>query len=158
MGKNKARGTRATRAGNLASGTRKHFSSGAQSLTFGGGATTVTVDAAITNLNKIVSNRATTTAAQATARDAVKAERAETPALIAFMNAFEEFIRLNFEADTNALADFGLKPRKVRKTLTSEEKAAAAAKRKATREAHGAKAPAPAPAAQGGAATAQPKG
>jgi len=159
MGKNKsAKGTRATLAGQLAAGTRKHFSNGAQSLTFGGGATTVTVDAVVTNLTKIVTNRATTTAAQATARDTVKVEQAQAPALNAFMDAFEEFVRLNFEADTNALADFGLKPRKEPKTQTADEKAAAAAKRKATRKAHEAEASATAPAAPAGAAIAQPKG
>jgi hypothetical protein len=140
-------------------GTRKHFANGAQSLTFAGGATTVTVDATVTNLQKIVTNRAATTAAQATAGDTVKAERAQAPALNAFMDAFEEFVRLNFEADTNALADFGLKPRKAPRPQTAETKAAAAAKRTATRKAHEVQASATAPAAPpAGATSAQPKG
>jgi hypothetical protein len=53
------------------------------------------------------------------------------------MSALEAFIRLQFSADTAALADFGLPQRKQRATPTAEEKAVAVAKRMATREARG---------------------
>jgi hypothetical protein len=105
----------------------------------GGGATTVTVDAVCADLQKIIDNRAATTAAQATARDTVKAERAQTPALVQTMDEFEQAVRFMFGADTKALADFGLKPPKGRQPMTAEQKAVAAAKRKATRQARGTK-------------------
>jgi hypothetical protein len=83
--------------------------------------------------------RAATTAARATARDAVSAELAQAPALVAFMNAFEALVRVVFASDTAALADFGLAPRKVPAPKMAAEKAVAAAKRKATRAARGTK-------------------
>jgi hypothetical protein len=137
MGKNNGKGTRAARAGQLIAGARKHFPNGSQVLTFGGGATTVTVDAAVKELQTLIDNRTATTAARATARDKVQAERAQAPALVAFMNAFEELVRLLFGADTNALADFGLTPPKGRTPRTAEQKAVAAAKAEATRKARG---------------------
>jgi len=141
MGKNTGRGSRAVRAGQLAAGARKRFPNGSQSLTFGGGAITVTVDAVVAQLAKLIDLRAATTAARATARDKVQAEKAATPDLVAFMNAFEAFVRLSFGADTNALADFGLAPPKARATKTTEQLAVAAAKRSATRAARGTKGP-----------------
>jgi hypothetical protein len=141
MAKNNAKGTRATRAGQLIAGTRKHFPNGGDKLTFGGGATTVTVDAAIKELQTLIDLREATTAAQATAKGKVAAERAQTPALVAFMNAFEQFVRFTLGADTNALADFGLTPRKGQAPKTAVTKAVAAAKGKATREARGTKGP-----------------
>lgn len=57
------------------------------------------------------------------------------------MSAVIAFVRFNFGSDPEALADFGLKPPKARTPLTAEQKAAAAAKRKATREARGTKGP-----------------
>ncbi|MGH7293492.1 MAG: hypothetical protein ACRELB_01100 [Polyangiaceae bacterium] len=95
------------------------------------------MDAAVWELQQLIDNRAATTTARATARDKVQAEREATPNLVAFMNALEAFIRLQFSADTAALADFGLPPRKQRAPLTAEQKAVAAAKRKATRQARG---------------------
>lgn len=163
MSTNTGKGTRAVRAGQLIAGARKRFPNGGQTLTMGGGSTTVTVDAVCGDLQKIIDNRAATTAAQATARDTVKAERAQAPALVQTMDEFEQVVRFMFGADTKALADFGLKPRKERKPQTAEQKAAAAAKRKATRAAHGTQgakapaAPANAPAAApGGAEVGQP--
>jgi hypothetical protein len=180
------KGTRATRAGQLVAGARKHFANGGQVLSFAGGFANVTVDEAVAELQKLIDLRAATTLAQATVRDKVQAERGAMPALVAFMNAFEALIRLMFGADTASLADFGLKPRKRPGPKTATDKAVAAAKRKATRVARGtlgpkakkavhgnitadlvvtpvpspAKAPeAPAPApAPGGAATTPPKG
>jgi len=87
MGKNSGLGTRATRAGQLIAGLRKNFPNGAQSLTFGGGSTTVTVDTAVAQLQKLIDNRSATTAARAAARDKVQNEQAQMPALVAFMDA-----------------------------------------------------------------------
>jgi hypothetical protein len=137
MTTNKGKGTRATRAGQLIAGIRKRFPSGSQQLALGGAAGSVTADAAAAELQQLADNRSATIAAQATARDKVQAERAATPGLVAFMNAIEAFIRLTFSNDTAALADFGLPPRKQRAPQTAEQKAVAAAKRKATRAARG---------------------
>jgi hypothetical protein len=180
------KGTRATRAGQLIAGTRKHFANGGQALTFAGGFANVTVDSAVAELQKLIDLRAATTSARATARDKVQAEREAMPALVAFKNAFEALLRLMFGADTASLADFGLTPHKQQVPQTASDKAVAAAKRQATRSARGTKGPkakkavhgsitaelvvtpvpppakapeAPAPAAApGGAATAPPKG
>jgi len=141
MGKNDAKSTRAARAGSLIAGARKRFPNGGQTLTFGGGAVTVTVDAVVKELQTLIDNRAATTAAQAAARDKVKAEREQAPALVAFMKAFEDFVRFAFGADTAALADFGLPPRKERTPKKAVDKAVAAAKAEATREARGTKGP-----------------
>jgi hypothetical protein len=71
----------------------------------------------------------------------VAAERDAAPALSAFMNAFESLVRVMFGDDTTALADFGLQPHKRALPKTAAEKAVAAAKRLATREARGTKGP-----------------
>jgi hypothetical protein len=137
----KGKGTRATRAGQLIAGARKHFTNGSQVLTFAGALANVSVDAAVKELQELVDNRAATTAAQATAKDKVQAEAAAMPGLVAFMNAFETLIRVMFSADTASLADFGLQQRKQPAPQTAEQKAVAAAKREATREARGTKGP-----------------
>jgi hypothetical protein len=131
------KGTRATRAGQLIAGVRKRFPTGSDKLAVGGAVGSVTVDAAVGELQTLIDNRTATTNAQATARDTVQAEREATPKLVAFMSALEAFIRLQFSADTAALADFGLPQRKQRTPLTAVQKAVAVAKRKATREARG---------------------
>jgi hypothetical protein len=135
------KGTRATRAGQLVAGARKHFTSGGQVLGLAGALANVTVDQAVAELQELVGNRAATAAAQATARDRVEAEREAMPRLVAFMNAFETLVRVTFGADTTSLADFGLQPRKRRVPLTATAKAVSAAKNKATREARGTKGP-----------------
>ncbi len=131
--KAKGKGTRATSAGQLIAGIRKRFLQAPDSPA----PAFVTADAAVGELQQLLGNRAATTAAQATARDKVQAEGEAMPALVAFMNAIEAFIRLTFSNDTAALADFGLQPRKRPAPQTAEQKAVAAAKRKATREARG---------------------
>jgi hypothetical protein len=133
------KGTRAVRAGQLVAGARRHFTNGGQVLGLAGALANVTVDQAVAELNELVANRAATATAQATARDKVQAERDATPRLVAFMNAFETLVRVTFGADTTALADFGLQPRKRRAPRTATEKAVAAAKNRATREARGTK-------------------
>src|SRR5260370_38857082 len=103
----RGKGTRVTRAGQLVAGTRKHFANGGQVLTFAGGLANVTVDAAVAELQKLIDKRAAVVAARATARDMVKAEHDATPALVAFMNAFETLLRVMFATDTTALVAFG---------------------------------------------------
>ncbi|HTQ43639.1 MAG TPA: hypothetical protein VMI75_12840 [Polyangiaceae bacterium] len=135
------KGTRATRAGKLIAGAKKHFTNGTQVLTFAGSLANVTVNQAIDELQELVDNRAATVAARATAKDKVTSEEAAMPDLVAFMNAFEALIRIMFANDTTSLADFGLGPHKQPGPRTSAEKAASAAKARATRDARGTKGP-----------------
>jgi hypothetical protein len=53
------------------------------------------------------------------------------------MAALMQYVRLTFSGSPDVLADFGLKPRKAPTPLTAEQKAAANAKRQATRAARG---------------------
>jgi hypothetical protein len=128
-----------TRAEALSAGATKHFPNASQSLTFGGATHTVTE--VTTNLGQIVTLRTATTDAQATAKAKVAAETTQLPPLLLFMAAFVAFVKATFGNQPDVLADFGLPPKKARTPLTVEQKAAAAAKRKATREARGTKGP-----------------
>ena len=76
-------------------------------------------------------------AAEAVAKAKLAAEESQAPALLSLMAALVQFVKLTFSGSPDVLADFGLKPRKVRAPMTAEQKAAANAKRKATREARG---------------------
>jgi hypothetical protein len=129
--------TAADLAGSFIAGMKKRFPNGTQTLTFGGGTVNTTVNAAIASLQAICDNRTAVTTTQADAHAAVAEENAKMPSLLAFMRAVEAFIKLNFGADASALADFGLEPPKARTPLTAEQKAVAAAKREATRQARG---------------------
>jgi hypothetical protein len=63
---------------------------------------------------------------------AATSQRAQTGALVAKV---KQALLVTFAGQVDALADFGLTPRKARAPLTSEQKAAAAAKARATRAA-----------------------
>jgi len=138
MAKNNGKADKATRVAQIIAGTRKRFPNGSQKLTLGGGSS-VTVDEAVADLQKVIDNRAAVIQAQAAAKAKVSAEREQLPALNAFLAAFVAFLRYTFGTDAVALADFGMAPPRARTPLTAEQKAAAAARRKATREARGTK-------------------
>jgi hypothetical protein len=123
------------RAEALSDGTTKHFTNASQPLTFGGATHTVTE--VTTNLGQIVSLRTATTDAQGTAKAKVAAETTQLPPLLLFMAAFLAFVKATFGNQPDVLADFGIAPRKAPTPLTTEQKAAAAAKREATRKARG---------------------
>jgi len=129
----------ATRVGKLIAGARKRFPNGSTAITVSGASTTV--DDAVNELQAFIDHRAAVVAAQATAKVKVLAERAAFPSLIAFIRAFTGTVRFMFGTEPDALADFGLAPRKAPAPQTAEKKAVAAAKRKATREARGTKSP-----------------
>jgi hypothetical protein len=76
-------------------------------------------------------------AADAVAKAKLAAEDAQAPALLSLMAALVQYVKLTFSGSPDVLADFGLKPKKVRAPMTAEQKAAANAKRKATRAARG---------------------
>ena len=76
-------------------------------------------------------------AARAATTVKVATETAKAPALRAFMSALVECVRVQFGTQADVIADFGLSPRKAPTPLTIGQKAAAAAKREATRTARG---------------------
>ncbi|HEY3820719.1 MAG TPA: hypothetical protein VGL81_26315 [Polyangiaceae bacterium] len=104
-------------------------------MTFAGG--TFTAAQVISELQELVDLRAAVIAARTSTTAKVEAEEAKAPALLAFMDAFVQFVRVQFSTQSDALADFGVPPKKVATPLTVEQKAAAAAKREATRAARG---------------------
>jgi hypothetical protein len=124
-------------ASTLLVGIQKHLANG--QLTFAGG--TFTTAQIESQLQLLIALRAAVNAARAVTTAKVAAETAQAPALLAFMRALVECIRVQFGTQADVLADFGVPPKKARTPLTVEQKAAAAAKRKATRAARGTKGP-----------------
>ena len=118
----------------LIAGTQKHLSNAGQ-LAFAGGVFTPSQVEA--QLQALATLRADVESAQATAKAKVTTERARLPALRAFLLAFVGLLNVQFGTQPDVLADFGLKPKKARRPMTPEQKAAAKAKRDATRKARG---------------------
>jgi hypothetical protein len=134
--KTQGKSTEAALAEQLIAGTKKHFAT-ATSLAFA--SATYTPSQIETSLQQLATLRSDVEDARTalTAKLAVEADQA--PALLAFMRAFVQFVMSAFSKSPDILADFGLTPKKARAPLTVEQKAAAAAKRKATRAARGTK-------------------
>ena len=130
----KAKEKQAAFAGQLAAGTQKHFANAGQ-LTFAGG--TFTPAQIVAQLQKLPTLRSDADAAKATARAKIATERAQLPGLREFMLAYVALVKATFGTSPDVLADFGLKPKKAPTPLTPEKKAAAKAKRAATRKARG---------------------
>ena len=131
----KGKNTAVDLASTLLVGLQKHLANG--QLTFAGG--TFTTAQIESQLQLLIALRAAVNAARAVTTAKVAAETAQAPALLAFMSALVECIRVQFGTQADVLADFGVAPKKVRTPLTVEQKAAAAAKREATRAARGTK-------------------
>ncbi len=140
MGTNKkgssGKGTQAALAAQLAAGALKHFPAGT-SLSVGG--VTLTPAQIATQLNGYAALRTDVDTARAALSAKLAAEDAQAPAQNAFMSAFERIVRGSFGNQPDVMADFGLEPDKARTPLTVQQKAAAAAKREATRTARGTK-------------------
>ncbi|HEY3821893.1 MAG TPA: hypothetical protein VGL81_32225 [Polyangiaceae bacterium] len=128
------KGTLAVLAANLAAGAQKRFPAGS-SLSIGG--VTLTLADIVTKLTSFAAMRTDVATARAALQAKIAAENAQTTVMRAFINAFVKFVRANFGNQSDVLADFGLEPEKAPTPLTVEQKAAAAAKREATREARG---------------------
>jgi hypothetical protein len=64
---------------------------------------------------------------------------AQAPALLSLMAALKSYVALTYSESPDVLADFGLPPKTVKTPLTTEQQAAAVAKRQATRAARGTK-------------------
>jgi hypothetical protein len=118
----------------LIAGTQKHLA-GIASLMFASG--TFTPAQVEAQLQALATLRSEVEAAKATAAAKLATETAQAPALIAYQDAFVAFVKAAFGNSPDVLADFGLLPKKARTPLTVEQKAAAKAKRDATRKARG---------------------
>jgi hypothetical protein len=135
--KNKGKNATAVLVRQLITGTKKRFPNGSQKLAFGGADRTV--DTVTTTLQSFVDNRDAVEAAQTNAKAKVAAEREQIASLLAFIGEFVKFLHTTFGNQVDALADFGLEPTKAPTPPSAEAKAAAAAKRDATRKARGTK-------------------
>jgi hypothetical protein len=131
MATKNSKGQVAAFAKQLIAGTGKHLPTTTQVPLLGG---SFTPDQITSKIQSLVNLRSDVVAARATTRAKVANEVAQTPALRAFMSAFEMHVKAAFGSSPDVLADFGIAP-KARAPLTVEAKAAAAAKRAATRAA-----------------------
>ena len=117
----------------LISGLQKHFPTG--QLTVGN---VVYASLALVQLLQgLVAAMMAQTAAETAAKDALAALRETQTQTDPVLQALKELLLAQFGNATQTLADFGLAPRKARAPLTVEQKAAAKAKRAATRIARG---------------------
>ena len=88
----------------------------------------------ISNLQALIASATTVQTTRATWQSAVKADKGERTKLQTFVSGVKQALLVAFAGSIDTLADFGLTARKVA-VRTPEEKLAAAAKAKATREA-----------------------
>ena len=123
----------ASLAKELVAGIAKHFATTTQ-LSFGG--QTVTTAQLTTSLEALAQLRSDVNTARAAADAKLATEQAKAPPLRALMSAFVAFVHATFTSPDD-LADFGLEARKAATPLTVQQKAAATAKREATRKARG---------------------
>jgi hypothetical protein len=117
----------------LVAGIQKHFP-GAQ-LTLGN--VVFTTASLVLLLQGQADAMTAQTAQQKTAEDALTALREMQTKNGPTIQALKDLLIAQFGSASQTLADFGLSPRKVRAPMTVAQKAAAAAKRKATRAARG---------------------
>jgi hypothetical protein len=127
----KGKSTGIARAEKLIAGTNKHFANTTQ-LAFA--SATFTPAQVTSSLQTLVELRNDVDTAKAITKAKLAAEKTQAPTLRSFMAALESFVRATFSNSPDVLADFGL-TKKARTPLTVEQKAAAAAKRTATRAA-----------------------
>ncbi len=117
----------------LIAGTNKHFPNGSFTL----GNVAYTTSTLLQVLQGLVDAMTALAAAQLSAKDALAAEQAMVAHVSPVIQAYKRFLHATFTSATQPLADFGLEPPKARAPRTAEEKAASAAKARATRAARG---------------------
>jgi hypothetical protein len=122
--------TEAALARQLIAGSKKHLSNVSSLMLESGTFTPAQIEASLQTLADL---RTSVDAAKSATKAKIADEHAQAPLLRSHMTAFAAFVRTAFSKSPDVLADFGLKPKKVKAPLTIEQKAAAAAKRKATR-------------------------
>ena len=118
----------------LAAGIEQHFAATSQLFI---AEKTLTPAQVAAQLQTLAALRAAVETARAALQGRLADEKREGPALRAFYLSVIGFVRVAYANAPAILADFGLAPKKVKKPLTSEQQAAAAAKNLATREARG---------------------
>jgi hypothetical protein len=115
----------------LIAGTQKHSPNG--SLTFGG--TTFTAQVLVQDLQSLADALAATDVARAAWKDALKNAVDTRAKVLPTMESYRSWVVATYGNAPSTLADYGMSPRKVRTPLTAEQKATAALKRTATRQA-----------------------
>ena len=133
---NRQKGTQAVLAEKFAAGMQKHFPAGSSLVVEG---VLLTLAAIGTKLTGFALLRSDVDTARAALEAKFAVETAQATAMRAFFNALKRIVRGMFGNQPDVMADFGLQPNKPRAPLTVEQKAAAAAKRTATRAARGTK-------------------
>jgi hypothetical protein len=117
------------RVSSLIAGTQKHTPTGP--LTFGGA--TYDATSLVQTLQSLNNAIVASDAAKAKWNDALKITQDEHAKVDPIIGSYQSYLVSLLGNAPSTLADYGLAPRKVRTPLTSEEKAAAAAKGAATR-------------------------
>jgi hypothetical protein len=117
----------------LIAGTQKNSTS--ESFTFGNA--TYTAASLVQMLQHLVDATTAHDVAQAKVKDVFLALRDAKAQVSPVLRAYRRYLVAKYGNATETLADFGLKPPKARAPRTSEQKAASAAKARATREARG---------------------
>jgi ABC-type transporter Mla subunit MlaD len=117
----------------LIAGTQKHFPNGSFTL----GNTAYTTSSLVALLQSVATALTALNTAQVAAKHALSTSQGVLAQVDPVIQIYVHFLQATFANTAPTLADFGLEPRKVPTPLTSEEKAASAAKAKATRQARG---------------------
>jgi len=117
----------------LISATLAHF----PAATFALGSATYTTGSLVQRLQKLADAIIALNTAQAAAKDALSAARATQEDVDPVIAAYKRFVFATYFDSTPTLADFHLTPPKVPAARTVEQKAVAAAKLRATRQARG---------------------
>jgi hypothetical protein len=117
----------------IIAGTQKHFPNG--SFTFEN--TAYTTATLVQDLQTLANAITDTNAAHARDQDAVKALKVTQTKLGPLLRDYRRYVISAFTAAPQTLVDFGLQPPKARTPKTTEQKAAAVAKMRATRAARG---------------------
>jgi hypothetical protein len=131
MGASTGKSDRAAQITELIAGLKKHYPD--VSDTFRVDGTTYTVGALTQLMQDFVDRRSAVETARANLMAKLQAERAASASTLEVAHALVAIVRGTFGKSADTLADFGLAPPKVKAPLTAEKKAAAAAKRRATR-------------------------
>ena len=116
----------------LIAGTAKHLTGTTQVQLVGSSFTPADIT---TKLQSIVTLQSDVDAAKAATKAKLTTQTANMPALRTFESAYVAYLKAAYKGSPDVLADFGIQPSKIRAPLTVQAKAAAAAKRAATRAA-----------------------
>jgi len=128
MTKGKTRET--SLAEQLIAGTKQHLSNVSSLMLESGTFTPAQIES---SLQTLVDLRKAVNDAKAAVKAKIADEHDRAPLLRSHMAALAAYVKVAFSKSPDVLADFGLKPKKVKTPLTIEQQAAADAKRKATR-------------------------